>query len=179
MQGYDCTAREGSIATAILLHPHPDFGGNRYHPVVDALYHGLPVSTLRFDFSSSTVAVAQADVREAIDLAPDPAVVLIGYSFGADVALSIADARVLAWYVVAPPLRLVDPGAMAAPTDPRPKRLVVPDHDQYSPPGRAIEITAGWVATTVETIPGDHFLVGHAAEVLASAVSWLPAVVSS
>jgi alpha/beta superfamily hydrolase len=175
---YDVTPRDPAAATAVLLHPHPDFGGNRFHPVVDALHRGLPITTIRFDFSSSAIPVAQAELLEAIDLAPSPAVILLGYSFGADVALSVADPRVLGWFAVAPPL-LGDPGRLAAATDPRPKRLAVPEHDQYSPPARAAEVTSAWPASTIVTIPGaDHFLVGRSDAVLAAALAWLPSVVA-
>jgi len=176
---YDLTPRDPAAATAVLLHPHPDYGGNRFHPVVDALYRGLPVTTIRFDFSSSAAPVAEAELLAAIDLAPGPAVVLFGYSFGADVALGVADPRVLGWFAVAPPLR-GDPGLLAAATDPRPKRLAVPEHDQFSPPARAAEVTSAWPASTVVTIPGaDHFLVGRSDAVLAAALAWLPSVVAS
>jgi uncharacterized protein len=176
---HDCTVRDGGAATAILLHPHPEMGGDRHHPVVDTLHRGLPISTLRFDFSSAAVDVAQAEVAEAIGLVPEGAIVLMGYSFGADIALSVADRRVLGWFAVAPPLRVVSPSAMAAATDARPKLLVVPEHDQYSPPARAVELTAGWVAASVVSIAGaDHFLVGHSGAVLESALGWLPSVVA-
>jgi alpha/beta superfamily hydrolase len=174
---YDCTRRPDSAATAVVCHPHPDMGGDRHHPVVTALYDGLPLSTLRFDFTSSDVAVARAEVGAAIEAAPDPAVVLFGYSFGADIALTVADPRVVGWFVVAPPLGVVGPETMVAATDPRPKRLAVPELDQYSPPERAARMTANWTAASVVTIPGsDHFLVGHAADVLVAALDWLPSV---
>ncbi len=176
---YDLTPRDPAAATAVLLHPHPDFGGNRFHPVVDLLHRSLPITTIRFDFSSSAIPAARAELLEAIDLAPTPAVVLFGYSFGAEVALGVADPRVLGWFAVAPPL-LGDPGLLAAATDPRPKRLAVPEHDQFSPPERATEVTSAWPAATVVTIAGaDHFLVGRADAVLAAALAWLPSVVAS
>jgi uncharacterized protein len=177
MLAHDLVDREGTAATAVLLHPHPDYGGNRYHPVVDALFHGLPLSTLRFDFRSSELAAAYADTREAMALAPNPSIVLIGYSFGASIALGIVDAAVLGWFVVAPPLRWVDDAALPAGPDPRPKHVLVPELDQYSPPEVTAERTAGWRATTSATLPGsDHFLVGRSGDVLAAAVDWLPDV---
>ena len=180
MLGYDCMTRDGSPATAVLLHPHPDMGGDRYHPVVDALYVGLPMTTLRLSFSSSDVTEARQDVAAAIELAPDPRVVLLGYSFGADIAACVADPRVLGWFLVAPPLAVVDPAEMSVGVDPRPKRLAVPDRDQFSSPERARQVTSEWVSTTVETIAdSDHFLVGRADTVLGAARTWLPSVVGS
>jgi uncharacterized protein len=173
---FDCIEREGSTATAVLLHPHPDMGGDRRHPVIEALHQGLPLTTLRFDFTSSATSVARAEVAEAISLAPDPAVVLFGYSFGADIALTVDDDRLLGWFLIAPPLR-AQPEAMVAATDRRPKRLAVPEHDQFSSSERATTLTAAWSATTVETIlDADHFLVGRTAPVLAAAARWLPSI---
>ena len=177
MLAYDLLEREGPAATAVLLHPHPDYGGNRYHPVVDALYRGLPCSTLRFDFRSSDFELARSDVGEAIGLAPAGPVVLIGYSFGAAVALMVDDPAVLGWFLVAPPLRWTTGADLAAGRDTRPKHVLVPEFDQYSPPEVTAERTAGWRATTTATLPGsDHFLMGRSEAVLAAAVDWLPRV---
>jgi alpha/beta superfamily hydrolase len=177
MLAYDLLEREGPGATAVLLHPHPDYGGNRYHPVIDALYRGLPVSTLRFDFGSSDFGAAATDVSEAIGLAPTDAVVLIGYSFGAAVALMVDDPAVLGWFLVAPPLRWTSPAALAAGRDARPKHVLVPEFDQYSPPALTSEIVAGWPSTTMARLPGrDHFLMGGSEAVLGAAVDWIPSV---
>jgi uncharacterized protein len=158
----------------VLLHPHPDFGGDRYNHVVDALYRRLPaagVSALRFDFGSGDAAVAVAEAGAAIAAAPDPAVVLIGYSFGADVALGVSDQRVAGWFLVAPPLRLVDPASVGA--DSRPKALLVPEFDQYSPPARTRQVVREWRHATVDTVPGaDHFLIGSTGAVVDAAVAW-------
>jgi hypothetical protein len=175
----ECTAREGAVATAVLLHPHPQMGGNRHHPIVEALYRGLPLNTLRFDFSSASVVVAHAEVVEAIEVAPDGPVVVMGYSFGADIALTVTHPRLLGWFAVAPPLRVVDPSQMAAAADARPKLLAVPERDQYSSPARATELTAHWLSASVVPIAGgDHFLIGHEAAVLDAALAWLPSVVA-
>ncbi len=100
--------------------------------------------------------------------------VLVGYSFGADVALTVDDPSVLGWFLVAPPLRWAD-GAIAA-GDRRPKHLLVPEYDQYSPPERAMALTGAWGSTTVTTLAGDHFLVGRAGEVVDAVVAWLASV---
>jgi len=173
MLGYDLCERDVGAPMAVLLHPHPDMGGNRHHPVVDALYRELPLSTLRFDFTSSDTATAQAEAREAIRLAPGRDVILLGYSFGADLALTIDDGGVLGWFLVAPPLRVPEHEASVA-TDPRPKRLAVPEHDQFSSPARALELTSTWSSTSVVTLPrADHFLFGHEQSVVEAALIWL------
>jgi alpha/beta superfamily hydrolase len=174
---YDVTVRPGAWATVVLSHPHPDMGGNRHHPVIQALYEGLDLSTLRFDFTSSSLLEAQEDLRQAIELAPDPQIVLAGYSFGANIALSIVEPRVLGWCVVAPPLRVIDSETVAAAGDARPKHLIVPEHDQFCPPAQAAQATQGWVATSITTIAGcDHFLVGGTDLVLGAAARWLGAL---
>ena len=166
-------------AGAVLLHPHPDYGGDRFNPVVDALFHGLPpagVSTLRFDFSSSDVDVAAGEVRSALALLDVRPLLVVGYSFGADVATTIADDGVAGWYLIAPPLRLVPAGAMAAAADDRPKGISVPESDQYSPPERTEAMTAAWPNTTVRIVNGaDHFLgsVGALGQVVDHALTWL------
>ena len=41
------------IAAAIVCHPHPQYGGNRFNNVVSAVFAALPesgIATLRFDF---------------------------------------------------------------------------------------------------------------------------------
>jgi alpha/beta superfamily hydrolase len=158
-----------------LLHPHPDYGGNRFNIVVEALYRALPpagVSALRFDFSSSDLAVAAGEVVAVVEEGSSP-VVLVGYSFGADVATTVADDRVAGWFLIAPPL--VDPGAdRAIAGDPRPKAIAVPEHDQFSPPGRTRHLTESWTNTTVTDVPGaDHFLAGQTGLVVDQVVAWL------
>ena len=84
---------EEARALAVLLHPHPDFGGNRFHPFIDGLFRRLPeraVTAIRFDFSSADLSVAHEEVVAAIDEGstrwPQLPVVLAGYSFGAGIA---------------------------------------------------------------------------------------------
>ena len=59
--------------------------------------------------------------------------ILAGWSFGADMALSVLDPAVAAWLAIAPPLRFVDaddaPGA-----DERPKLLALAEHDEVRDP---------------------------------------------
>ena len=72
---------------------------------------------------------------------------------------------------------MVDPVEMSVGVDPRPKRLAVPQRDQFSSPERARQVTAEWVSTSVDTIAdADHFLVGRADAVLEAARTWLPSV---
>ena len=161
----DVNGAERPSAVAILLHPHPAWGGDRFNPVVDALYRGLPpagVSAVRFDFRSADPGEAVADVLAVLDQTPLRPVVLVGYSFGADVAATVIDGRLAGWFLVAPPLRLTDGQRSAFGMDPRPKGLAVPEHDQFSPPGVVRPAVAGWRNATVGVVTGaDHFLHGR------------------
>lgn len=164
-------------AAAVLLHPHPQFGGSMRSIVPGTLFTALPgagVAALRFNFrgvegsegSYGEGVGERADVVAAVDvLAPITEglpLVLAGWSFGADTALAVGDERVGGWFAVAAPLRVVKLEDMVAAHDPRPKLLVVPEHDQYRPPHSATEAVADWVNTRVEVVPGaDHFLVGR------------------
>ncbi|MDP2437104.1 MAG: alpha/beta fold hydrolase [archaeon] len=89
---------------AVLTHPHPRFGGSMDNNVIFALLASLrrlQIATLRFNFSgvgrstgsaSWTGSQERDDVRAALRyaLSVKPKVLLIGYSFGAAVGLSVA-----------------------------------------------------------------------------------------
>ena len=176
----DWNPAEAPSAAAVLLHPHPDMGGDRLNHVVDALYRGLPpagVSAARFDFSSSDPVIAAREVSDALDAVRAQGgqgpLVVTGYSFGADIAATVDDGRVAGWVLVAPPLRAVAPAAMLIASDARPKLVLVPERDQFSPPARAREITTGWTSTTISVVPdADHFLAGSTAVVVEAALAW-------
>jgi len=166
---------------AVVCHTHPRQGGDRRVPVVDALYRGLVaggVATLRFDFRGVGGSSGEFDrgVDERLDVGAAlnrlGEVVqcprwLVGYSFGADVALSVDGARVAGWIAVAPPLGVVAHAAPAG-TDQRPTLLLSPAHDQFRPPASAREIVERWTATSVEEITmTDHLLGGRLDDVAA------------
>jgi alpha/beta superfamily hydrolase len=147
--------------------------------VTSELFRLLPqrgIAVLRFNFRGVGKSGGEhgggrdesLDITAAIDslasLSPERPLVLCGWSFGADVALSMTDERLDAWVGIAPPLRILprEEIAAAAGADPRPKLLIIPEHDQFLVPEAALEATGGWVNTRIETIKGgDHFLVGR------------------
>jgi alpha/beta superfamily hydrolase len=163
-------------AAAVVCHPHPLYGGDMRNNVVDALVRALSetgVAAVRFDFRGvgrsggehGEGETERLDVVAAIDaaapLAGEGPVLLAGYSFGAAVALSVADARIDGWFLVAPPLALPRSTPLIASTDHRPKLIQAPDHDQFTPPAAMEEAVAGWAATTIEVVPmADHFMAG-------------------
>jgi alpha/beta superfamily hydrolase len=173
---------EDAAAVAVLAHPHPLYGGSMDAGLIDELFRLLPLRSLgalRFNFRgvggstgrhdegrAERLDVAAALTTAVAEAGADTPVFLCGWSFGADMSLSVSDPGHHGWVCVAPPLRIVPIAEMAAPTDPRPKLLLVPEHDQFRPPASAIDATAGWTATKVTALAGaDHFVWGHAAEI--------------
>lgn len=170
---------EGASGAVVLAHPHPLHGGSMRSLVTSELFRTLPdqdLAVVRFNFrgvgSSGGVHGDGVDERHdlvaGIDhlatLTAGIPLVIAGWSFGADVALTVDDERLAGWFLIAPPLRVVD--AMVAAHDPRPKLLAVPEHDEYRPPASAREVTADWVNTDLEVVAGaDHYLAGRTSKV--------------
>lgn len=177
----DVDEPDGPVRGAVVVcHPHPLYGGNRHNMVVDAVFRTLPTTgfrALRFDFRAEHGdGVAEtADVVAAIDAvtagqAVDIPVFVVGYSFGAGVALRTADRRIRAVVAIAPPLPTM-------PVDPPPTvpvLVLTPRHDQYCPPDVAEPIVATWPDAEIDIVESaDHFLAGHTAAVARHAVAWL------
>ncbi len=172
----------------VLTHPHPLFGGDRFSPIIDTLFGQLPdagFTTVRFDFRGVAESGGEhddgdserLDVVAAIELLelvqPDSPTWLVGYSFGSIVALNVVDPRVSGWVAVAPPLA-AGPGRVLAGADHRPKLLLVPARDQFSPPEAATPIIESWTNTAMRAIDGaDHFLSGHVRRIAAVIVAHL------
>lgn len=174
-------------AGAVVCHPHPAYGGDRHNMVVDHVFRtlrGAGASVLRFDFRPSVGAGGAVGPGERLDVAAaldevaahlDPGVPLwlVGYSFGADIALSVGDERIAGWVAIAPPLRFGAP-ARPAEGDPRPVLVLAPEHDRFNPPDQARLATADWPDATFAVVPGaDHFLAGAAATVATSVLTWV------
>jgi uncharacterized protein len=176
-------------AAAVLAHPHPLYGGSMRDGLPALLFDRLPrvgVACLRFNFrgvgasegSHGGGTEERLDVEAAIgalaEAAPGMPLALAGWSFGGDVSLTTCDPAISGWCPVAAPLSTVPTGSMAAALDARPKRLLVPEHDQLLPPDAARDATAGWVATEVVEIAGtDHFLAGSIGTVAEQLVAFL------
>ncbi|GMU79911.1 MAG: hypothetical protein AMXMBFR46_27000 [Acidimicrobiia bacterium] len=174
-------------AAVVLCHPHPHYGGSMRAPLVGELFRVLPargITALRFNFRGVERSTGtwdegrgeREDAAAALDalVALVPAstrVVLVGWSFGADMALSLRDPRIAGWCAIAPPLHFPGgdraSGAFAAlADDPRPKHLVVGERDDLVPTEKTTAATRTWRSTTVLSVPGaDHFFAGHASEV--------------
>jgi len=145
---------------AVICHPHPRHGGSKDHPLLWAIRNDLAATrgfvVLGFNFRGvmgssgsygggrdelrdARAAVARA--REATGLDPPPTLV-VGWSFGASVALreALDDTRVGALALVGIPLRPEDVEMPPLPdrTDlrllTRPALLLAGQHDEYAPP---------------------------------------------
>ncbi len=161
------TAPADARATAVLCHPHPQYGGTMRSLVVSALFEALPgagVACLRFNFRGvehsegaySEGADEPRDVVAALDTASAAAtaagitgaLVLIGWSFGADMALGLVDPRISGWVGIAPPLRFRPEHAYGpVGADSRPKLLVLAAHDEYRAPSEIERATVAWTNT--------------------------------
>jgi alpha/beta superfamily hydrolase len=174
VRAYDLSEAGDPWASAVLLHPHPDMGGDRYNNVVSALFEALPdagVTALRFDFSSRDLEIAVTETINALDLLSAEPRFLVGYSFGGGVAATIADERIAGWYLIAPALTMFEP---AIGDDPRPKSIAAAEHDHFFSPARLETATTDWAATEHATISGaDHMFVGRTDEVTKQCVAWL------
>ena len=161
--------RDGDgVLVAVVLHPHPQYGGDMDNHVVVALCEALAgegASTLRFNFrgtgrSSGAFDNGQgeaADARAAIglmrDRAPDARLVLVGYSFGAMIAAGIAGDEGLAGLVlVSPPI-----GMGKIPAFPAGVAVLVAagERDPISP-AAAVEALAGPDVETLVVAGADH-----------------------
>ena len=122
-------------------------------------FRGAGGSTGRHDSGVGERLDLAAAIDAVVAAAPGAPVLLAGYSFGAGVALHLVDVRLVGWFMIAPQ---VEPGMPAA-HDPRPKRFVVPEHDQFCSPEQARSAVEGWANTEIiELAMADHFLAGSA-----------------
>ena len=160
---------EGASIGVVLAHAHPLYGGSMWEGPPAWLFAALRdagIAAIRFQFrrEHDEGRAERLDVAAAIEALPAGLpVVLCGYSFGAIVSLHVTDERVRSWIAVAPPLR----SSVGAAHDPRPKHLLVPEHDQYAAPDVVAPLVAGWVNTTTSVLRGtDHFLGGSMQDVV-------------
>ena len=166
-------------SAAIVCHPHPEYGGDRFNNVVAALFAALPgagIAAVRFDFRArfSGGPGERLDAIAALDelstAVPDVPLVALGYSFGAMVALALDDDRVTALGLVAPPLAMAR--ELRAPGIPT--LVLTPAHDQFSPPSASGPIVTAWALGEHGVVDmADHSLVGHTTEVAQRVTAWL------
>lgn len=170
---------EGRDRAALLLHPHPLYGGTMHNPVVYAAAHGLDEAgfeTLRINFrgvGESTGSYDEGrgeleDARTALDFllarhaSPPERLVVAGFSFGAVVALRLArgDARVGRVVAIATPAERLDAADLAS--DGRPRLFLHGEHDDLAPLAALRErLGAPAASDQVQVLAADHFFAGQ------------------
>ena len=165
---------------AVVCHPHPLFGGTMDNKVVTTVaraLHQTGMPTLRFNFRGvgASAGVFDQGVGETADAEavaswgaqrwPGLGLVIAGFSFGAYVALRLAQRRVPRHLItIAPAIQRFDMSSMAIP--PCPWLVVQGDADEIVDPKAVID----WVNTLypmprLVVLPGvGHFFHGRLQE---------------
>ena len=176
------------VATLVCLHPLPSGGGMMDSHVLRKMAWRLPaladLAVLRFNTRGTTSeagtsegvfgdAVAeQYDVAAALDFVESldlPAIWLVGWSFGTDLALMHGlDPSVVGAILLSPPLRFSGPEHLQAwAHDGKPLTALVPEFDDYLQPREARERFGVIPQAQVIGIDGaKHLWVGDADRVL-------------
>ncbi len=172
------SARRGIV----IAHPHPQYGGDMYNPVVDTIrkvYRDKGYTTFRFNFRGtgksegrydggggeqadvcSAVEMLRADGLEEIDLA--------GYSFGAwvNARAVVSGLDIHKMVMISPPVAMIDfkdIGALAC-LD----RVITGGKDDIAPPGLIRKIVGRWnpfaPLNVIES--ADHFYSGCLTELI-------------
>lgn len=158
---------DGGLA-AVVLHPHPQYGGDMDNHVVTAIVGvlaGRGASTLRFNFRGTgrsggsydggrgEADDARAAVAAAREAAPGAALLLAGYSFGAMIAAAIAhDVAPAALLLVSPPVGM---GALPPIDAETPALVIAGDRDEIAP-APAVRGLAGGKCRAVVVEGVDH-----------------------
>jgi hypothetical protein len=158
---------------AAVCHPHPLYGGDMNNYVVVAVCQALAevgIASLRFNFRGvgrsegeygdglgerADAAAALVYLRQLVAVDPDK-VSIVGYSFGAAVALTAADERVAAVAAISPPSlgQGVPDLAVRCPT-----LLIAGEQDEIAPPASlsALATTIGPHCQMRVVRGADHF----------------------
>jgi alpha/beta superfamily hydrolase len=156
---------QGPLA-ALVLHPHPLYGGDMDNHVVLGVCGALATqgaTTLRFNFRGAGRSGASFDggagaahdtlaslaaLRQA---RPDAPLLLAGYSFGAMVAAAVAEQAAPAGIILISPPRGTPSFEPACPA-----LLVTGEHDSVAPPDGLEAVARGRQVRTVIVAGADH-----------------------
>ena len=153
----EAALRDGAAElVAVVMHPHPQYGGDMDNHVVTAIVGALGArgaSTLRFNFrgtgrsegsydggrgEADDARAAVAAIRQA---APGAALLLVGYSFGAMIAAGVArDVGPAALVLVSPPAGM---GALPALDPDIPTLVIAGDRDEIAPDDAILGLAGG------------------------------------
>jgi alpha/beta superfamily hydrolase len=175
-------------AAMVLCHPHPQFGGSMRSLVISALFEALPaagIECLRFNFRGVEGSAGEytsgdaerLDALAAVDLLatrrPGVPLVLAGWSFGADIALSCLRPSIAGWLLIACPLRYATELDRVA-DDARPKYVVLAEHDEFRAADDVMVDVAAWRNAQAHVVGGaSHFFVGRTDQVTAHALRFV------
>lgn len=166
LEGMLLEATDPTLA-ALVMHPHPQYGGDMDNHVVLAMRDALAsvgATTLRFNLrgtggssGSFDPTLAPSDANAALlalnSAQPDLPIVLAGYSYGAQLASGLAAVKpVTALILVSPPLAF---GPLPELPTSLPILAIAGDADTVCPPDRLRALTA--IGASVGIVPGvDH-----------------------
>ena len=161
----------------VLCHPHPQHGGTMWAPILEAIsleaarrgfdilrfnFRGIGRSTGSHGFGNDEVADVDGAVTWMTQR-PVPVVGIVGWSFGAAVALNWqSSARSdLAYVGIAPPVDSPLSPALPAPSDLIPARrtFIVGDRDQFLDADELASYANSIDAEMVRYQTADHFFV--------------------
>jgi alpha/beta superfamily hydrolase len=165
---------------AVVCHPHPLYGGDMHNYVVVAVCQALAeagIASLRFNFRGvgrsegeygdglgerADAAAALAYLRQLAAVDPDK-VSIVGYSFGAAVALAAADERAAAVAAISPPWLGQDVPDLAVRC---PTLLISGEQDEIAPPASlsALATMIGPHCQMSVVRGADHFWWGYEKE---------------
>ncbi len=148
----------------------------------------LGIDTLRFNFrgvehsqgsfdngNDEQLDVDAAVVAHRANIDPAVPLVLMGFSFGADLALSSSSPLIDAYCAIAPPLRFGNPEILA--TDSREKQFVLAAKDEFRDPQWIRDRTSAWRNLSVASVAGaNHFFVAKTEPLLAHVAAFLDRV---
>ncbi len=177
---------------ALILHPHPLYGGNMFNNVTSALAKGLTehgVATLRFNFrgvGDSGGSYGEGfdeinDVLSAIEFlgscgdVETSDIILAGYSFGCWVGLMAAarEDRPMSLVGISPPVDMYDFSFLL--NEKRPKLLLAGDNDFVCSTKNFLELTAKIPEPkSIITLKGaDHFHFGRESQIVSQTMQFL------
>jgi uncharacterized protein len=175
--------------SVVVCHAHPRHGGSKDHPILWAIRNELAhrgFEVLAFNFrgtmgSGGTYGGGRSETKDVaaairrVRQEADATTVVVGWSFGANVALreALEDERVDALVLIGLPLEHeLDIPELPSPSElrlfRRPVLHLAGEHDKYAPEQRVREFAAAFPNAEVRIVPGtDHYLWRHEREAAA------------